>query len=58
MRLLESLISNHRVVLSSDDCDLPDDTEICVEVIVGSLVQAPDPMLAKARNLRRLHLQF
>ncbi len=56
--LVGSLNSNHRVVLISHDCDLPNDTETFVEVIVGSLVQARDPMLANARNPRRLHLKF
>jgi len=58
MGWVESLGSNHRVVLISHDCDLPNDTEVFVEVIVGSLVQAPNPMLANARNPRRLHLKF
>lgn len=56
--LVESLNSNRCVVLISHDCDLPNDTETFVEVIVGSLLQAPDPMLANARNPRRLHLKF
>lgn len=56
--LVESLNSNRCVVLISHDCDLPNDTETFVEVIVGSLLQAPDPMLANARNPRRLHQKF
>jgi len=34
--LVESLNSNRCVVLISHDCDLPNDTETFVEVIVGS----------------------
>jgi hypothetical protein len=56
--LVESLGSNRCFVLISHDCDLPSDTEAFVEVIMGSLVPAPDPMFAKARNPRRLHLKF
>ena len=58
IELVETLNSNRRVVLISHDCDLPNDTETFVEVIVGSLVQSPDLMLANARNPRRLHLKF
>ena len=35
--LVGSLGSNRCVVLISHDCDLPNDTETFVEVIVGSL---------------------
>lgn len=58
MGLVQSLGSIDCVVLISHDCDLANDSETFVEVIVGSLVQAADPMLANARNPRRLHLEF
>ena len=58
MGLVESLGSNRRVVIISHDCDLANDAEIFVEVIVGSLIQYLDPMFASARNPRRLHLIF
>lgn len=53
----ESDSSGHAVVISHD-CDLPNDTEKIVEVIVGRRVEALDPMLANARNPRRLQLTF
>lgn len=53
----ESDSSGHAVVISHD-CDLPNDTEEIVEVIVGQRVEALDPMLANARNPRRLQLTF
>lgn len=56
--LVESLDSERRVVVISHDCDLPNDAEKLIEVIVGLQVPAPDPMLANARNPRRLHLRF
>jgi len=42
----------------SHDCDLPNDNEEFVEIIVGTTIPKPDPMLASARNPRRLHLEF
>lgn len=54
MGLVECLGSTHCVVLISHDCDLASDRELFVEVIVGSLVQAADPMFANARNPRSL----
>lgn len=58
MGLVECLGSVHCVVLISHDCDLASDRELFVEVIVGSLVQAINPMLANARNPRSLHVRF
>ena len=56
--LLGDLHSSRRAVLISHDCDLASDAEPYVEVIVGTQIQVPDPMLAKARTPRRLHLKF
>lgn len=47
-----------RAIVISHDCDLPNEVEEFVELIVGTQVAQPDPMLAKARNPRRLHLSF
>ena len=47
-----------RAVVISHDCDLPKEAEEFVEVIVGTVVDSPDPMLIAARNPRRLHLRF
>lgn len=58
MGLVEAINSNRYIVVISHDCDLPSEAEPFVEVIVGRLVQAPDPMLVNARNIRRLHLRF
>lgn len=48
--------SDTRLVVISHDCDLPNDAEAVVELIAGMVVAKADPMLAKARNPRRLHL--
>ncbi len=43
------------------DCDLPHESEHCVEVIVAELVvkdPKPDPQLSYAKNPRRLHLAY
>jgi hypothetical protein len=58
LKLVEALGSISRVVVISHDCDLPSETESFVEVIIGSKVDTSNPMLAKARNPRRLHIQF
>ena len=56
--LVESLDSGKRVVVISHDCDLLNDAEEFIEVIVSSSIPEPDPMYANARNPRRLHLSF
>ncbi|QKE40393.1 MAG: hypothetical protein HO274_02915 [Ferrovum myxofaciens] len=58
LKLVEALGSGSRVVVISHDCDLPNDTEEFVEVIVGSKVDAPNAMLVNAKNPRRLHVRF
>lgn len=50
-----------RVIVVTHDCDLPHDSELCVEVIVAELVvkdPKPDPQLSYAKNPRRLHLAY
>lgn len=54
--LVEPHESNRRVVVISHDCDLQNDKETFVEVIVGRFLQKPDNMFAKARHPRELHL--
>ena len=51
----------HRVIVITHDCDLPHESENCVEVIVAELVvkdPKPDPQLSYAKNPRRLHLAY
>ena len=50
-----------RVVVISHDCDLANDAEAAVEVIVAETVvrgPRPDPQLTYAKNPRRLHLPY
>lgn len=56
--LVEGVGSGMRAIVISHDCDLPNETEEFVELIVGVQVGQPSAMLAKARNPRRLHLSF
>lgn len=46
------------VVLISHDCDIANDIENYVEVIVGESVGSVDPMKANARSPRKLHLKY
>jgi hypothetical protein len=51
----------HRAIVITHDCDLPHESELCVEVIVADLVvkdPKPDPQLSYAKNPRRLHLAY
>ena len=56
--LVEISESRKPVVVISHDCDLPNEAEATVEVILGFIVPKTDPMIAKARNPRRLHLTY
>ena len=47
-----------RVIVITHDCDLPHDSELCVEVIVAELVPKLDPQLSYAKNPRRLHVSY
>lgn len=47
-----------RVVVITHDCDLPNDSETSVEVIVADVVSAPNPQFSYAKNPRKLHLGY
>jgi hypothetical protein len=55
---VNSADSNKCAVVISHDCDLANDSETFVEVIMCSSVQTADAMVSNARNPRRLHLKF
>ncbi len=46
------------VVVISHDCDLANDAEEQVEVIIGTLIDLPGALYENARNPRQLHLTF
>lgn len=46
----------HAIVISHD-CDLQNDGETHVEIIVGRIVESPDGNVQYAKNPRRLHLE-
>ncbi len=48
----------HRVVVITHDCDLQNDRETSVEVIVADVVAAADPLFSYAKNPRKLHLGY
>ena len=48
----------HRVVVITHDCDLPHDGETSVEVIVADVVETANPQFTRAKNPRRLHLNY
>lgn len=59
--LVDGADDGHRVVVITHDCDLPHESESCVEVIVAAVVvqdPKPDPQLSYAKNPRRLHLPY
>lgn len=50
-----------RVIVITHDCDLPHESELCIEVIIAELVikdPKPDPQLSYSKNPRRLHLVY
>jgi hypothetical protein len=47
-----------RVIVITHDCDLPHDSELCVEVIVAEVMKEPDPQLSYAKHPRRLQLAY
>ena len=49
---------SRRVVVITHDCDLPNDSETSVEVIVADVVSAPDAQFSYAKNPRKLHLRY
>jgi hypothetical protein len=59
--LVDAPSDARRVIVVTHDCDLPHESELCVEVIVAESVvkePKPDPQLSYARNPRRLHLAY
>jgi hypothetical protein len=48
----------HRAVVITHDCDLPHESEHCVEVIVAELIVKEDPQFSYAKHPRRLHLAY
>lgn len=48
----------HRVVVITHDCDLQNESETSVEVIVADVVIEANPQFSYAKNPRRLHLGY
>lgn len=47
-----------RALVITHDCDLPNDKELEVEVIVGDIISNLNKQFTRARNVRRLNLAF
>ncbi len=56
--LFEKTISDKCIVVISHDCDLPNENEEHVEVILGLIVASAEPSYSHAKNIRRLHLTY
>lgn len=56
--LVEAGCADRHVIVISHDCDLVNEGEPFVEVIVGLKVGTADAMLSNARNPRRLHVKL
>lgn len=56
--LIEQHETSKYAVVISHDCDLPNEREEEVEVIVGIAISKADSMFTNARNPRLLHLNF
>jgi hypothetical protein len=54
----ETASSLKRALVITHDCDLTNDREFEVEVMVGDVVDKLNKQFARARNVRRLHLAF
>ena len=54
----ETSSSLKRALVITHDCDLTNDRELEVEVMVGDVVDNLNKQFARARNVRRLHLAF
>lgn len=54
----EASASRRRALIITHDCDLPNDKETEVEVLVADVVNTLNRQFARARNVRRLHLVF
>src|SRR5690554_5196880 len=55
---LDAISEGQRVVVITHDCDLPNDTEVSVEVIVSDVVELANPQFSYAKKPRRLHLSY
>lgn len=58
LELIEAPGCGERAIVISHDCDLPNDSETFVEVIIGRSIEQTDPMKAHARHPRELHITF
>lgn len=47
-----------RAIVITHDCDLPHESEHCVEVIVAEMIVKEDPQFSYAKHPRRLHLAY
>jgi hypothetical protein len=56
--LNDAVGEKHRVVVITHDCDLPNDGETSVEVIVADVVIGANPQFSYAKNPRKLHLGY
>ncbi|SER46251.1 hypothetical protein SAMN05421690_102832 [Nitrosomonas sp. Nm51] len=56
--LLDQNESKKYVVVISHDCDLPNEKEEIIEVIVGTKISKVNSLFTNARNPRLLHLNF
>lgn len=56
--LVDATDQGHRAVVITHDCDLPHESEHCVEVIVAEVILKEDPQFSYAKNPRRLHLAY
>jgi hypothetical protein len=54
----ETSSSLKRALVITHDCDLTNDRELEVEVMIGDVVDKLNKQFARARNVRRLHLAF
>lgn len=56
--LVDATDQGHRTVVITHDCDLPHESEHCVEVIVAKVILKEDPLFSYAKHPRRLHLAY
>lgn len=54
----EDALHSKRALVVTHDCDLQNDKEPDIEIIVGEIAQTLNKQFARARNVRRLHLAF
>lgn len=56
--VVAQLNTNERVIVVTHDCDLPNQNELFVEAIKGTIVEKEGPLLVGARHPRQLHLRL